>query len=97
VTLQTATEPPIFFKLNAWKYSHSANDSPEEFVDHQQYFYEEHTCPTNCLSSTEQIIFQNDADPHGLFKLVKMEVGHINHNGTEKHVAALAGEREAGK
>ena len=84
VTLQTNTEPPVIFKLNAWKYGHSAKDSPEEFVEHQRYFYEEHTCPTNCLSATEQIIFRDDSDPHGLFKLVKIEIGHIDHNGSHK-------------
>lgn len=77
VTLATRTEPPVIFKLHEWKYGHSAEDSPEEFVEHQRYFYESHTCPTNCLSSTEKLIFNGDEDPHGLFELKAIEVGHV--------------------
>lgn len=77
VTLATRTEPPVIFKLHAWKYGHSSKDSPEEFVEHQRYYYEEHTCPTNCLSSTEKLIFNGDEDPHGLFEMKGIEVGHL--------------------
>jgi len=83
VTLETRTVPPVIFKLNAWKYAHSKNDSPEKFVENQRYYYEESTCPTNCLMITEQLIFEGDKDPHGLFQLKKIEIGHIDQNKDE--------------
>lgn len=76
VTLKSDTEPPIFVKLNAWKYGHSQKDTPEEFFNYQEYFYNEHTCPTNWTDQIEQVIFEGDKDPHGVFKLVSIEDGH---------------------
>lgn len=76
VTLRSQTTPPIEVRLNAWKYAHSENDSPEDFFDHQKYFYEEHTCPTNWVSEIEEIVFEGDHDPHGLFELVSIAEGH---------------------
>jgi hypothetical protein len=35
------------------------------------YFYNEHTCPTNYLTSAEVIMEADDADPHGLFTFTK--------------------------
>lgn len=36
-----------------------------------EYFYNEHTCPTNYLQSIEIIIEGDNADPHGIFKFNK--------------------------
>ncbi len=47
------------------------------FVEHERHYYEEHTCPTNVLKDTEDLIFEGDADPHGLFELKKIEEGHL--------------------
>lgn len=76
VTLRSKTIPPITLKLHSWKYAHSADDSKEEYEGHQQYFYDEHTCPTNFMSQVGQIIFEGDTDPHGVFEFVSVEDGH---------------------
>ena len=39
--------------------------------EHQRYFYEEHTCPTNILRDAQEIIYHNDSDIHGFFKFLK--------------------------
>ena len=36
--------------------------------DRAQYYYEEHTCPTNILDRVEVVIDGDDPDPHGLFR-----------------------------
>jgi len=76
-TLRSRTEPPIEVKVNGWKYEHSKNDTPEEYFDDQEYFYNTHTCPTNWLRDVEQISVGKDTDPHGLFHLVSIEEGHF--------------------
>lgn len=77
ITLRSKTVPPITLKLHAWKYAHSANDSAEAHEHHQRYYYDEHTCPTNFMSQVEQIIFEGDEDPHGVFEFVSVENGHL--------------------
>jgi len=77
VTLQSITEPKITLKLNTWKYAHSQNDTPDEFYSYTQYFYDEHTCPTNWVGDIVQIEFQGDTDPHGVFQFVSVEDGHF--------------------
>lgn len=41
-------------------------------IDHQKYYYEEHTCPTNYLLDVLYVINleDGDLDPHGIFKFV---------------------------
>lgn len=77
VTLQSITEPKIVLKLNTWKYAHSQKDTKEEYESHQQYFYDEHTCPTNWTRDIVEIIFKGDHDPHGVFEFVSVEDGHM--------------------
>jgi len=77
VTLQSATEPKITLKLNAWKYSHSQDDSQEDYESNQRYFYDEHTCPTNWTNQIVEIIFKGDHDPHGVFEFVSVEDGRL--------------------
>ena len=38
--------------------------------EHDQYFYNEHTCPTNYMGDVEAVIYEKDADPHGVFEWV---------------------------
>jgi hypothetical protein len=84
VTLVSQTVPPITVKLNTWKWGHSQKDTPEEYREHQRYFYNEHTCPTNWLCEVEEISvpetvcgrLRTDRDPHGLFEFVSVEDGH---------------------
>jgi hypothetical protein len=82
VTLVSDTVPPIEMKVNTWNYAHSQGYSPEEFFDHEKYFYEEHTCPTNWLREVEQMTCEGDHDPHGLFRFVSVEPGHFKTPGT---------------
>ena len=35
-----------------------------------EYFYNEHTCPTNYMQDVEAVIYEKDADPHGVFEWV---------------------------
>jgi ribosomal protein L37AE/L43A len=77
VTLQSITEPKITLKLNAWRYGHSQKDSWEDYVNHQRYFYDEHTCPNNWTSQIAEIIFEGDHDPHGVFEFVSVVNGHL--------------------
>src|SRR6266481_2059156 len=73
VTLQSVTEPRITLKLNTWKYWHSQADSLEDYREHERYFYDEHTCPTNWTRNIVEIIFKGDRDPHGVFEFVSVE------------------------
>jgi hypothetical protein len=77
VTLQSITEPKITLKLNTWKYAHSQDMSEEDFRENSRYFYDEHTCPTNWVHEIEQIEFNGDTDPHGVFEFVSVEDGHF--------------------
>jgi len=77
VTLRSDTEPAITMRLNAWKYSHSQKDSPEEYKEHQRYFYDEHTCPSNWVKYVEEISVGKDKDPHGIFGFVSVEDGTL--------------------
>jgi len=76
VTLRSVTEPPITLKLNTWKYAHSQGDSQEEYTSNQQYFYDQHTCPTNWVNEIVEMEFKGDRDPHGVFEFVSAEDGH---------------------
>lgn len=77
VTLRSKTTPPITLKLNTWKYAHSQDDSPEDYRMQTEYFYNEHTCPTNWTNEIEQIEFEGDTDPHGVFEFVDVVDGHF--------------------
>jgi hypothetical protein len=81
VTLRSQTDPPITLKLHTWKYAHSQNDSPEEYAAQSKYFYNEHTCPTNWTREIQQIIFEGNRDPHGVFEFVSVEEGHVKEGG----------------
>jgi hypothetical protein len=76
VTLRSITTPPITLKLNTWKYAHSQGLSQEEYESDKRYFYNEHTCPTNWIREVEEIEFEGDRDPHGVFEFVSVEDGH---------------------
>lgn len=76
VTLRSITIPPITLKLNTWKYDHSQGLPQEEYESNERYFYNEHTCPTNWVREIEEIEFQGNRDPHGVFRFVSVEDGH---------------------
>jgi hypothetical protein len=56
---------PIRFKVKAMRIDRELDESAD------QYFYEEHTCPTNWLRRVEEVSIGEDDDPHGLFKHVR--------------------------
>lgn len=43
---------------------------PQEVEDHKEYYYNEHTCPTNWTGSIFAVIEEDDEDPHGVFQFV---------------------------
>lgn len=63
------SEPPIYFVIDYPIYSHNIVDGQLD-EEYQQYFVEEHTCPTN-LIPVERIICGSDTDPHGLLEYVQ--------------------------
>jgi hypothetical protein len=55
---------PVYFVVRGMRFSH--NPDPDGA---KQFFYEEHSCPTNWLHP-EMVYCDGDADPHGLLKFV---------------------------
>ncbi len=45
-------------------------DDTEKMNSHHEYFYEEHTCPTNFIR-IPLISVDGDHDPHGVFRFVR--------------------------
>jgi hypothetical protein len=43
-----------------------------EYPGHHEYYYNEHTCPTNFLLGVEQVDYKGDIDPHGVFEFVRV-------------------------
>lgn len=77
VTLEIRPEDaPIRFLVDSFLIVEK-DEKPEksESLENQQYFYEEHTCPTNWLMKVEEVIDKNgNHDPHGAFKYVGTEI-----------------------
>jgi hypothetical protein len=46
----------------------ASQDDPD---GHHEYFYNEHTCPTNYLTGVYEAIYHGDHDPHGIFEFVR--------------------------
>lgn len=44
---------------------------PIVYPDHHEYYYNEHTCPTNYLG-VEEVRYGDDYDPHGVFEFVRV-------------------------
>ena len=60
---------PIYFVM-AGKTYHAKPDVDDDY-DGKQYFYEEHSCPTNWIGKTVMISSDGDTDPHGLLKFIR--------------------------
>jgi hypothetical protein len=43
----------------------------EDYQGNRQYFYEEHSCPTNWLPTCVAVIEDGDTDPHGFLTFVR--------------------------
>lgn len=50
--------------------THSRNDDGTPNLD-RDYYYNEHSCPTNWLNDIKAVIIEDDADPHGLIEHVR--------------------------
>lgn len=59
----------VFFVLNHFDYGHG--DPNDELQSHNQYFFEEHSCPTNWLRDTAVVVQNGDQDPHGFLEHVR--------------------------
>jgi len=47
---------------------------PGDSEEHQRYYYDEHTCPTNYMPNVVQVIDEaGDRDPHGVFRFISAE------------------------
>jgi len=56
---------PIYLVVRATQYR------PEEAVDSgDEYFYNQHTCPTNWIGDVEMVIADGSTDPHGVAQWV---------------------------
>ncbi len=60
---------PVYFVMDRRYYTPGEPD--EEFQSHEQYFFEEHSCPTNWLRDCEVVIQYGDQDPHGFLTHVR--------------------------
>lgn len=57
---------PIFLLLDTNRHV-NPDESEEERRAHSRFHYNEHTCPTNWTQRIEQINFEGEPDPHGVF------------------------------
>lgn len=70
VTLRS--EQPVTLVVKGMQFVKDG-DEPKYPDDHDQYFYNEHTCPTNYLGVEQVKTDDGDTDPHGVFVYVKTE------------------------
>lgn len=61
----TGPEEPVYFIVEGC----AQFEDLAEVNDHNTYFYEEHTCPTNFIR-IEAVFTPEDDDPHGTFEHV---------------------------
>lgn len=60
-------------------------------IGHDEYFYEEHTCPTNYFGNVEMVVnLENgDTDPHGIFEFIG-SIPYVNLDEVENIQSLLA-------
>lgn len=61
-------ELPLYFVIAA---RHYQSDDQDQGYDHNSYFYDEHTCPTNWTDDIVAVVANGDDDPHGFAKFVR--------------------------
>ncbi len=70
VTLRSET--PVTLVVEGMRFVRDGQ--PENGTEHDRYFYDEHTCPTNYLPRTLKVVDETGSDdPHGIFRYVKTE------------------------
>lgn len=64
---------PLFFMTEGVAFAPNETDGGEPVISpgQDEYFYNEHTCPTNWLKRVREIAIEGDHDPHGLFRYVE--------------------------
>ncbi|HEV2674099.1 MAG TPA: hypothetical protein VGV37_06115 [Aliidongia sp.] len=68
--LAQKTESPVWFIVEHQIYTRDGPpESMEEWIEHQRYWVNEHTCPTNIIR-VAAIIEGADTDPHGVVEFV---------------------------
>jgi ribosomal protein L37AE/L43A len=60
----------VYFIVDAKDYGRGGKGKSVPF-EGKEYYYNEHTCPTNWIGQVERIISEHDEDPHGLFEYVE--------------------------
>lgn len=61
----------MFFVMDHDRYQDREMKTDEDNQHHQQYFFEEHSCPTNWLRECVAVIQDGDCDPHGFLDFVR--------------------------
>ncbi|MRT30868.1 hypothetical protein [Herbaspirillum sp. CAH-3] len=59
---------PVYFVLRGMRFEGPKFDG---YPDNKEFFYEEHSCPTNWLRNIQTLIHDDDDDPHGLIEFVR--------------------------
>jgi hypothetical protein len=63
------TDAPVYFVVEGLA-PYPEDDTTRD--EHERYFYEEHTCPTNFVGGDVVALYENgDRDPHGAFRFVR--------------------------
>lgn len=63
---------PVYFVMDHPRYHHNGKvESDEERQGSTQFFFEEHSCPTNWLDECVAVIDDGDCDPHGFLEFVR--------------------------
>ncbi len=73
VTLEAEGPLTLLVKGMVFSEDNGRMESEEEHFERERFYYEEHTCPSNVMGSVVEVRSGNDHDPHGCFRLVKVE------------------------
>ena len=65
------------------------DDSLAEVKTHAEYYYNEHTCPTNFARCFEAIVHKGDFDPHGVFQFVDVVWMTCDYEGRDDNAKEL--------
>lgn len=86
-------EKPVYFVVEGMRFEGERwQNADEDESASKQFFYEEHSCPTNWLEP-EMVYFDGDTDPHGLIEFVATRDADtfppVEDTGPNDHDAAL--------
>lgn len=73
VLLKSKHKDPIYFMLNAKHHQGQIDlEMQQKGSSATEFFYNEHTCPTNWINEVIAVAHQGDTDPHGSFEFVRL-------------------------